>query len=97
VLELGVTFLQGHVVQQVEQDINGVSVSGATIDSVAFSATADYLLGANGGRITVRKAVGVSFDGYNPVHKLILADVKFKPGLDLSLKFRMNPGGSGIR
>ncbi|RZA07021.1 MAG: FAD-dependent monooxygenase, partial [Proteobacteria bacterium] len=55
--------LFSHAILKVEQGANGVHVSAETpYDIKLFSA--DYLIGADGGNSTVRKWLGIGFDGF---------------------------------
>jgi 2-polyprenyl-6-methoxyphenol hydroxylase-like FAD-dependent oxidoreductase len=94
-LELGVSILRDHHVQRIEQNEAGVSVEGTCSDGTIFEATARYLIGADGGRGTIRKAANISFDGHDPTCKYILADVEFNGSLEVPPTFVVNPDGSG--
>jgi 3-(3-hydroxy-phenyl)propionate hydroxylase len=55
--------LRGHTVVALEQDDTGVRATCETPDGPTEIA-ADYLVGTDGARSVVRKAIGVAFDGY---------------------------------
>jgi 2-polyprenyl-6-methoxyphenol hydroxylase-like FAD-dependent oxidoreductase len=61
--ELGVDVRWGHEVVGVESRSDGVKVSVSTSDE-AYALEASYLVGADGGRSTVRKMAGIEFPGY---------------------------------
>jgi 2-polyprenyl-6-methoxyphenol hydroxylase-like FAD-dependent oxidoreductase len=56
--------LFNHDVQTVIQDTNSATVSGKTTSGEDFTYSASYLVGADGGKSTVRKALGVTLDGF---------------------------------
>jgi 2-polyprenyl-6-methoxyphenol hydroxylase-like FAD-dependent oxidoreductase len=61
--ELGVDVRWGHELIGVESDSDGVKVSISTPDET-YSLEASYLVGADGGRSTVRKLAGIDFPGH---------------------------------
>lgn len=79
--EYGVRVELGCGVQGFEQDDDGVTVrldGGETV-------RADYLIGADGGRSTIRKALGIAFVGSTDEEfRMVLADVR-ATGLDHEL------------
>lgn len=63
---------RGATVTAFEQDDKGV-VAYADRDGTALRLTGDYLIGTDGGRSTVRKGLGVEFEGYTwPERFLVL-------------------------
>jgi 2-polyprenyl-6-methoxyphenol hydroxylase-like FAD-dependent oxidoreductase len=63
VRELGVDVRWGHELVDVESRSDGVKVSVSTPDE-AYALDARYLVGADGGRSTVRKMAGIDFPGH---------------------------------
>lgn len=61
--ELGVDIRWGHELIGVESRSDGVTVSVSTSDET-YALEATYLVGADGGRSTVRKMAGIDFPGY---------------------------------
>jgi 2-polyprenyl-6-methoxyphenol hydroxylase-like FAD-dependent oxidoreductase len=61
--ELGVDVRWGHELIGVESHSEGVTVSVSTPDET-YSLDASYLVGADGGRSTVRKLAGIDFPGH---------------------------------
>jgi len=61
----GFKVLFDHDVQSVTQDDDKVTVSGKTLDGKDFSYTASYCVGADGGKSTVRKQIGLSLEGFS--------------------------------
>lgn len=79
-LNLGVDLRRGHEVLAVTDTRSHVQVSAAGPRGIV-GLSAPYLVGCDGGRSTVRKAVGFDFPGTASTMEMFLADVK---GLDLS-------------
>lgn len=72
--ELDVAMLRGRDVVGFTQDDDGVDVEladGATLH-------AEYLVGCDGGRSTVRKAAGIEFPGWDPSVIRLLAEVRLR-------------------
>jgi 2-polyprenyl-6-methoxyphenol hydroxylase-like FAD-dependent oxidoreductase len=61
--ELGVDVRWGHELIGVESSLDGVKVSVSTSDET-YDLDATYLVGADGGRSTVRKSAGIDFPGH---------------------------------
>jgi 2-polyprenyl-6-methoxyphenol hydroxylase-like FAD-dependent oxidoreductase len=61
--ELGVDMRWGHELIGVESSSDGVKVSVSTCDET-YALEATYLVGADGGRSTVRKQAGIDFPGH---------------------------------
>lgn len=88
--EAGVTFLYGSEVTDVRQDADGVEVdvvdaaagsedSGpgdGAADRPARTLRAAYLIGSDGVRSSVRRALGIPFPGRSVIRSIVLADVK---------------------
>jgi 3-(3-hydroxy-phenyl)propionate hydroxylase len=81
-----------HAVESVAQDDQSVTISGTTASGEKFSYSASYAVGADGGKSTVRKQLGVTLDGftwpetylatniYYPFEKLGYAEANFVVG-----------------
>ncbi|KAI2606941.1 monooxygenase [Hypoxylon fragiforme] len=86
---LGVTILRGEGVARVEQDASGVTVETGD-QQTPSSFRGKWLVGCDGGRSTVRKAAGFSFEGTAPTLTGYVARVdldhpeKLKPGFQAS-------------
>jgi 2-polyprenyl-6-methoxyphenol hydroxylase-like FAD-dependent oxidoreductase len=61
--ELGIDVRWGHELVDVESHSQGVKVSASTSDEV-YELEARYLVGADGGRSSVRKMAGIDFPGH---------------------------------
>lgn len=73
--ELGARFYRGHEVAGVAQDGTGVDVAL----SDGRSLRGGYLVGCDGGRSVVRKAVGIDFPGWEPTTSYLLAEAEIDP------------------
>ncbi|MET0902223.1 MAG: FAD-dependent monooxygenase [Acidimicrobiales bacterium] len=70
--ELGVPVRMGRTVTGLAQDDVGVDVE---LDD-GSSLRADYLIGCDGGRSTVRKAAGIEFAGFDPSISFMIAEAE---------------------
>ncbi len=93
--DLGGDVQFGAEVLAMHQDDTGVLVDVAT-DGVVEQYTADYLVGADGGRSIVRRALGVDFLGetYESL-RMLIADVRVE-GLSRDF-WHIWPDGQGVR
>src|ERR1700716_3506219 len=85
--ELGVPILREREVTGFTQDDSGVDVAL----SDGTSLRAQYLVGCEGGRSTVRKAAGIDFAGWDPTTRWIIAEVEMEEKPEFGLR-----GGGGI-
>jgi 3-(3-hydroxy-phenyl)propionate hydroxylase len=85
--EMGVRFLREREVTGFTQDDGGVDVALSDGTSIR----AQYLVGCDGGRSTVRKAAGIEFAGWDPTTRWIIAEVEMKDRPEFGLR-----GGGGI-
>ena len=86
--ELGVPMLRRRSVVGFSQDDHGVTVDLSDGSAIR----AEYLVGCDGGRSTVRKAAGIEFAGVDPSTSWILAEVEMSERPQLG----MRPEGGGI-
>ncbi|MFI6998587.1 FAD-dependent monooxygenase [Nocardia sp. NPDC050175] len=74
--EFGVRVELGTALAEFTQDATGVTAT-LTCDGVAETVRAAYLVGADGGRSTVRKALGIAFEGTTDESlRMLLGDVR---------------------
>lgn len=74
-----VTVMFGHEVTEVAETADGVTVTcGSTADD-SKTFTAQYLVGAEGGKSPTRKRLGVSFEGESPATRWLVVDVDNDP------------------
>ncbi|MFD6059760.1 FAD-dependent oxidoreductase [Rhodococcus wratislaviensis] len=74
-LRLGVVVKHGVTVESVVQQSTAVTVTAAAEDG-PVSLSADYLVGADGGRSIVRSQLGLGFEGHGPTFTGIVADLR---------------------
>ncbi|WP_078897885.1 FAD-dependent monooxygenase [Streptomyces rimosus] len=80
--ELGGTVAFGAGLESFTQDADGVEARVVRADGTARTVRAAYLVAADGGRSTVRKALGVTMTGESvAAHPMLLADLRLD-GLD---------------
>ena len=87
--ELGVPIRMGRAVTGLTQDDVGVDVE---LDD-GSSLRADYLVGCDGGRSTVRKAAGIEFAGFDPSISFMIAEVEMADEPQVGI--RREGGGIG--
>jgi 3-(3-hydroxy-phenyl)propionate hydroxylase len=87
--ELGVPFLRSCEVRGLTQDDAGVDV---TVSDSTFL-RADYVVGCDGGRSTVRKAAGIDFPGLDPSTSWMIAETEMAEQPQLGM--RREGGGIG--
>ena len=56
--------LWGHKVVALEQDDKSVKITAETLEGAKKEFTAEYLIGADGGKSTIRKLIDVKFEGF---------------------------------
>lgn len=74
-----VKMLLGAEVQELRQDERGVSVQARTALGETIDIACDYLVGADGGRSTVRGLVGIELKGMTHTNKWLVIDVLDDP------------------
>ncbi|GGX10337.1 FAD-dependent oxidoreductase [Streptomyces malachitofuscus] len=74
--ELGVEFLFQHEVVGLRQDSEGVDLDVRVPDGTVVTRRAAYVVGTDGHRSAVRRAVGLPFPGVSVIKSLFLADVR---------------------
>ena len=87
-LELGHAPRYGHALSHFEQDDEGVTAQLETPDS-ALTLRARYMVGADGGRSFVRKALGIDFPGEAKNARAVVADLSLS-GLEDTVWHRWN-------
>ncbi|MFE9251656.1 FAD-dependent monooxygenase [Streptomyces sp. NPDC007088] len=90
--ELGADIRRGHELLSLDDLGDGVEVTVRGPGGVESRLAASYLVGCDGGRSTVRKAVGFDFPGTPATLEMYLADIK---GIDLKPRLigETFPGG----
>jgi 3-(3-hydroxy-phenyl)propionate hydroxylase len=87
--ELGVPILQGREVVGFTREPTGVVAEV----SDGSSLRAEYLVGCDGGRSTIRKAAGIEFAGFDPSISFMIAEVEMRDEPQVGL--RREGGGVG--
>jgi 3-(3-hydroxy-phenyl)propionate hydroxylase len=79
VAELAIPILQGREVTGFTQDADGITVALSDGESLR----AEYLVGCDGGRSTIRKAAGIEFPGWDATTSWLIAElaVRHEPKL----------------
>jgi 3-(3-hydroxy-phenyl)propionate hydroxylase len=75
----GVCVLLGHELQSLEQGDDRVSAVVATPDGTAIRIDADYVVGTDGGRSTVRGLIGVTLEGKTDAARWLVVDLRDDP------------------
>ncbi|MDG4862132.1 FAD-dependent oxidoreductase [Streptomyces sp. T-3] len=83
--EHGVTFLHGAEVMGLRQDAHGVDVEVRQDGGATRTHRASYVVGADGVRSAVRRAVGQDFPGHSVISSIVLADVLLDSEPDLTV------------
>lgn len=86
--EYGVPVLRGRELTSFQQDADGVTTTLLGPDGAERTVRAGYLVGADGGRSTVRRVLGVPFPGRDGQVGMAVADVELAAP-------EAEPGGSG--
>jgi 2-polyprenyl-6-methoxyphenol hydroxylase-like FAD-dependent oxidoreductase len=73
---LGAEIVHGAEVTELRQDADGVEVDVRSPNGSVYTRRASYLVGADGVRSTVRRALGLPFSGKSAVMSVMLADVR---------------------
>jgi 2-polyprenyl-6-methoxyphenol hydroxylase-like FAD-dependent oxidoreductase len=73
---LGARIVDGMEVTGLRQDADGVELELRTEEAVTERRRAAYVVGADGVRSTVRRAIGLGFPGRSAVQSMMLADVR---------------------
>ncbi len=76
--ECGAEIQRGAELRDLKQDEDGVTVEVADVSGALSKVRARYLVGADGGRSTVRKQVGIPFEGSSGTFRGIVMDAELK-------------------
>ncbi|WP_189303234.1 FAD-dependent monooxygenase [Streptomyces albospinus] len=95
---LGAVVRHGQEVTGLEQDGDGVTVTVRTEDG-SYPVRADFLVGCDGGRSTVRKSAGIAFPGTGPsvVARMGRAVFEVEGGGELPIGWERTDGGWYMR
>ncbi|KJS56509.1 monooxygenase [Streptomyces rubellomurinus subsp. indigoferus] len=93
-LALGADLRRGHQLRTLTQDSASVTATVSTADGTEYRIRADYLVGCDGGRSTVRKQAGIDFPGTASTRFTLLGDVELADPDALPIGPTTGPGGS---
>jgi len=94
-----VKVLFGHAVEEVDNSAADKVTVTVKASGTLKQFTADYLIGADGGRSTVRNSCGIPFEGETLPHNILAADVYYpfdKVGWTKSANFMVDPQHFGM-
>ncbi|QHC20341.1 FAD-dependent oxidoreductase [Streptomyces sp. GS7] len=93
--QAGVTFQYGSEVLGLDQDASGVTVRFRTAEGIG-SSRACYAVGTDGGRSTVREAIGLPFPGKAVIRSVVLADVRLAQEPDSAFSINATRDAFGL-
>ncbi len=94
-LELGADIRRGHQLRALQQDCESATATVATRDG-EYRLQAQYLVGCDGGRSTVRKQAGIAFPGTEATRFWLLGDVELAEPEALPPGPNTGPGGTVV-
>jgi len=87
----------GHTVQRVRQSAKGVTLHGVDGDGRDFDLEADYVVGCDGGRSTVRQHLGIEMRGHTAPQRWLVIDTVDPTLADrLDCRFFCDPARPGM-
>ena len=89
-----ISFLRGHHVMEYSEGEGQVTVSGTHADSVTFRFSGHYLLACDGGKSTIRQALGVPFDGTPERYTFLMGDYEDTTDWGTEARFFASERGS---
>jgi 2-polyprenyl-6-methoxyphenol hydroxylase-like FAD-dependent oxidoreductase len=75
-----IRFLRGHRVTDCSEEEGHVAVSGNLVEAGRFHFTGTYVLACDGGKSTVREALGIPFDGVPNQYAFLMGDFEDTTG-----------------
>ncbi len=88
-----IRFLRGHHVTDCSEEEGHVAVGGNIVDAGRFHFTGKYLLGCDGGKSTIREALGIPFDGAPNLYAFLMGDFEDTTGWGTQARFYFTPRG----
>jgi 2-polyprenyl-6-methoxyphenol hydroxylase-like FAD-dependent oxidoreductase len=89
-----IRFLRGHRVTDCSEDGGHVAVSGNIVEGGRFHFTGTYVLACDGGKSTVREALGIPFDGVPNQYAFLLGDFEDTTGWGKQARIFLTAQGS---
>lgn len=89
-----IRFLRGHQVTACSEGEEDVAVTGTRADAAPFHFSGRYLLACDGGKSTVREALGIPFDGAPDRRTFLMGDFEDTTGWGKEARFFFTARGS---
>ena len=89
-----IRFLRGHHVTDCSEEDGHVSVGGNHVEAGGFHFTGKYVLACDGGKSTVREALGIPFDGAPNQYTFLMGDYEDTTGWGKQARFYFTARGS---
>jgi 2-polyprenyl-6-methoxyphenol hydroxylase-like FAD-dependent oxidoreductase len=89
-----IRFLRGHRVTDCSEEAGHVAVGGNLVGGGRFRFTGTYLLACDGGKSTVREALGIPFDGVPNQYAFLMGDFEDTTGWGNQARFIFTARGS---
>jgi len=88
-----IRFLRGHHVTDCSEEEGHVAISGTIVDAGRFHFTGKYVLACDGGKSTIREALGIPFDGVPNLYAFLMGDFEDTAGWGRQARFYFTPRG----
>jgi len=88
-----IRFLRGHDVTDCSEEGGHIAVGGNNGDAGRFHFTGKYVLACDGGKSTLRKVLGIPFDGVPNQYAFLLGDFEDAAGWGRQARFYFTPRG----
>ncbi len=89
-----IRFLRGHRVTDCSEEEGRVTVRGNRADAGTFQITGQYLLACDGGKSTIREALGIPFEGAPDRYTFLMGDFEDTTGWGNEARFFFTARGS---
>lgn len=89
-----IRFLRGHHVTDCSEEDGRISVGGNHVEAGRFHFTGKYVLACDGGKSTVREALGIPFDGAPNQYTFLMGDYEDTTGWGKQARFYFTARGS---
>ena len=89
-----IRFLRGHQVTDCSEEEDHVAVSGNLAEAGRFHFTGNYVLACDGGKSTVREALGIPFDGVPNQYTFLMGDFEDTTGWGKQARIFITARGS---
>lgn len=89
-----IRFLRGHHVTDCSEEEGKIAVAGNLVESGRFRFTGKYLLACDGGKSTIREALGIPFDGVPNQYSFLMGDFEDTTGWGTQARFFFSARGS---